>query len=119
MALMTEKNESDDQEIDDRTDKGAETENDRFRLLGGGAQGDVQGVGVGALEQDRQQGGDNVIDQGAGDGTKSAADNDADCHIHHVAAGNERFEFLNKLLHVLLFSFYPYFLGTNIVVPPM
>ena len=51
------------------------------------------------FEQNRQQGGHDVAHQGAGDRAERAADDHADGHVHHVALGDEGFEFFKELFH--------------------
>ena len=43
--------------------------------------------------ENAQNGIDDIIDQGGGDGTEGAADDDAYGQIQYIAPGNEGFEF--------------------------
>ena len=47
----------------------------------------------------REQWGDDVCNQGTGDGTEGTADDNADCHLQRIAAGNKLFEFFDEFLH--------------------
>ena len=55
-----------------------------------------------AAGEDAQDGIDDVVDQGVGDGLEGAADDDADGHVHHIAPGDEGLEFSKEAAGFLL-----------------
>lgn len=81
------------QEIDDCADERAEVD---F-----GARNHESGdFGCGAAGDKRDERVDDVVGERGHDCGERAADDDADCHIHYVAAADELFEFIERFFHV-------------------
>ena len=95
--------EGDDQEVDDGGQEGAVPDGDLRGGINGtigagnrGFQHDFPVGKVHAAGKHGDGGHNNVVDQGGGDFSKRAADDNADSHVHHIAPGNELFKFRNK-----------------------
>lgn len=81
----------DDEEIDQGHNKGPVLELNAESEEGQGAE--IR------LNDQADQGGDNVVDQGVDDGLEGGTDHNTDGHIDHVAAIDKFFEFRNNLFH--------------------
>ena len=65
----------------------------------GSSLGEGQGGKADTAGEDAQEGHDDVVDEGGGDGGKGSADDDAHRHIHHVAPGDELLKFIHEFFH--------------------
>ena len=81
-----------EQEVDDRLYKVAQQQL-------AGADGDDPFAEIQLAGQYVDNGGENIGDQAVDDGGKGAADDNTDCHVDDVAAGEELFEFGTKAFH--------------------
>ena len=95
--------ESNDKEVDDSLCPSTPKDSNLFyeNLTGLGVElfGSDDGldrVKASALEEDANEGVDDVVNKTCNDLAERAADNNADCHIYHVTAGDEFFEVRTK-----------------------
>jgi hypothetical protein len=89
-----EDDEGDDEEVDDSRDEGTEVD-------GGARHDEACDLGAAAGDEGDQRI-DDVRAERRHDVREGTADDDADCHIHHIAAGHELPEFLDEAAHVCL-----------------
>ena len=107
-----EDDEGDQEEIDDRGQEGAETQHDGFlddglALHDSGLERDIERRQVDAADQAADERHDDIRDEAGADLAEGRSDDNADGHVHDVAAGDEGFEFIEELFHrsiPLLFS---------------
>ena len=96
------------QELDDGVDEVADVERDGLARCSGCDESDLHGLEVDASGDKSDDRADEVVDKAVDDCSERAADDDTDCHVEDVAAGDELLEFSEKTC-VFHFSF-PLFL---------
>ena len=108
-VTYAEDRESDDQEVHDNGDQIAVLDGHFGSGLHHGTVGahfgdsflqhDLPLGEINAAGEHGDEGHDDVVDDGSGDLAESAADDNADCHVDHIAAHRKGLEFFKKLLH--------------------
>ena len=92
-----EQHESHDEEVDDGVEKSTDADANIADL-----DDDIREIGV---EEQADDGGDDVVYQRVDDRGESRADDHTDCHVEHVAAHGEGFELFKEILDAAGFLF--------------
>ena len=92
-----EQHEGHDEEVDNGVEKGAHADAHIADL-----DDDIREIGV---EEQADDGGDDVVHQRVDDGGEGRADDHTDCHIEHIAAHGKGFELIKELFDAAGFLF--------------
>ena len=92
-----EQHEGHDEEVDDGVEESTDADANIADL-----DDDIREIGV---EEQADDGGDNVVHQRVDDGGEGRADDHTDCHIEHIAAHGKGFELIKELFDAAGFLF--------------